>query len=223
MGRAAEESHVMNLRINDVGRMKFDDAYALQEQTVAARKQNAIPDTLILVEHEPVYTLGRNADPANILATPEELKQRGIEVVQTSRGGQVTYHGPGQLVGYPVIDLSARNKGALWYVDHLEQMLLNVLSAFDLKGKTDADNRGVWIEDDKIAALGVKITRGVTMHGFALNVTVNLGDYANIVPCGIQDKGVTSLNQFRPEVTLEQTKPIVAQTFQDVFGYDHVE
>ncbi len=211
----------MKLRVLDLGRVAFDQALVLQEETVAARKANAVPDTLILVEHDPVYTLGRNADPGNVLASPEALKARGIQVVPTTRGGQVTYHGPGQLVGYPVLDLAARGKGVLWYVEHLEQTLMEVLRKFGLDSHTDPKNRGVWIGNDKIAALGVRITRHITMHGFALNVSVNLEDYAGIVPCGIRDKGVTSLNILKPDVTLDMVKPVVIDVFKDVFEYEN--
>jgi lipoyl(octanoyl) transferase len=210
----------MNLRILDTGRISFERAFALQEEVVAARQRQEVPDTLILVEHDPVYTLGRNADPANVIASAEELVERGIAVVPTTRGGQVTYHGPGQLVGYPILDLVARGKGVLWYVEHLEMALIEVLDYFGLEGHTDSANRGVWIGDDKVAALGVRVTRHVTMHGFALNVTVNLSDYDGIVPCGIRDKGVTSLHRFKPDITLETVKPVVIKTFQDVFEYD---
>ncbi len=210
----------MKLQVIDLGRAAFDRAFTLQEETVAARKANRVPDTLILVEHDPVYTLGRNADPANVLASPEALAARGIQVVPTTRGGQVTYHGPGQLVGYPVIDLAVRGKGVLWYVENLERVLIEVLRQFGVESCTDPKNRGVWIGNDKIAALGVRVTRHVTMHGFALNVAVNLEDYAGIVPCGIQNRGVTSLDRLKPDVTLEQVKPVVVDVFQDVFGYE---
>lgn len=209
----------MKLRVIDVGRMPFDQAFALQEETVAARQANAVPDTLILVEHDRIYTLGRNADPANILLSEAALAERGIALTQTTRGGQVTYHGPGQLVGYPVLRLESRQRGVLWYVDHLEQMLRAVLETFDIKSWCDPDNRGVWIGNRKIAALGVRVQRHVTMHGFALNVAVDLTDYDGIVPCGIRNKGVTSLDRYRPDVTLETVKPLVIEAFRRVFGY----
>jgi lipoyl(octanoyl) transferase len=210
----------MKLRVIDLGRAAFDDAFALQEETVAERKAGTIPDTLILVEHDPVYTLGRNSDPANVLESPEALAARGIQLIPTTRGGQVTYHGPGQLVGYPVMDLAARGKGVLWYVEHLERTLMDVLRRFGVESHTDPKNRGVWVGDAKIAALGVRVTRHVTMHGFALNIAVNLADYAGIIPCGIRDKGVTSLDLMKPEVTLELVRPVVINVFRDIFGYE---
>ncbi len=213
----------MKLRVLDIGRAPFERAFALQEETVAARQSDSVPDTLILVEHDPVYTLGRNADPANVLESPEALAQRGIRLVQTTRGGQVTYHGPGQLVGYPVIRLRDHGKGVLCYVESLERMLMQVLASHGQQSHTDPENRGVWIGDAKIAALGVRVTRHVTMHGFALNVAVNLSDYSGIVPCGIKDRSVTSLDLLCPGITLDAVKPVVISAFRDVFGYECIE
>jgi lipoate-protein ligase B len=210
----------MNLHITDLGRTDFKAAFKLQQETVAARKENRVPDTLILVEHNPVYTLGRNSDPAYVLDSKQKLARRGIELVQTTRGGQVTYHGPGQLVGYPVINLKARNKGVLWYVEHLEKLLIKLLRKFDIESYADKKDRGVWIDGNKIAALGVRITRHVTMHGFALNVNVNLDDYTGIIPCGIKDKGVTSMHLIKPNITLEKIKPVLIETFKEVFEYN---
>ncbi len=209
----------MNLKIIDLGRTDFAEAFRLQEETVAARKENAIEDSLILVEHNPVYTLGRDSDPAYVLDSAEALKKRGIDLVQTTRGGQVTYHGPGQLVGYPVINLAVRNKGVLWYVEHLEKFIIEVLHKYGVESHAGKKDRGVWIGDNKIAALGVRVTRHVTMHGFALNVSVNLDDYAGIIPCGIKNKGVTSLHLHKPDVTLNKVKPVVIETFKEIFEY----
>jgi lipoyl(octanoyl) transferase len=209
----------MNLNIIDLGRTDFATAFKFQEEIVASRKEDVIEDTLILVEHNPVYSLGRNADPANVIDSTDTLKQRGIELVQTTRGGQVTYHGPGQLVGYPVISLTARNKGVLWYVEHLEKLIIEVLRKFDVESYAGKKDRGVWIENNKIAALGVRVTRHITMHGFALNVNVNLDDYSGIIPCGIKDKGVTSLHLYKPDITLDQVKPVVIETFKEIFDY----
>jgi len=210
----------MKLKIIDLGRTDFTSAFKLQEETVAARKENLIEDTLILVEHNPVYTLGRNSDPAYVLDSAESLEKRGIDLVQTTRGGQVTYHGPGQLVGYPVISLAARNKGVLWYVEHLEKLIIEVLRKFDVESYADKKDRGVWIDNNKIAALGVRVTRHITMHGFALNVCVNLNDYAGIIPCGIVDKGVTSLHLHKSNVTLDDVKPVIIETFKEIFEYE---
>jgi lipoate-protein ligase B len=208
------------LDIHDLGRRDFESSFAMQESLVAQRREGLVPDTLLLVEHDPVYTLGRNAAEENIVAAAETLEQRGIAVVRTTRGGQVTYHGPGQLVGYPILDLGEQNRGASWYVSRLEDVLIRTLAAFGLEGGRDEINRGVWIGRDKIAALGVRISRHITMHGFALNVRVDLDDYGGIVPCGIRDRGVTSMHLFRPRVAMAEVKTALIREFREVFGYE---
>jgi lipoyl(octanoyl) transferase len=210
----------MNLHITDLGRTDFKTAFKLQEKTVADRKAGRIPDTLIIVEHNPVYTLGRNTNPEYILQSRETLAKRCIDLVQTTRGGQVTYHGPGQLVGYPVINLADKNKGVLWYVEHLENLLVELLKFFNIESYTDKKDRGVWVDGNKIAALGIRVSRHITMHGFALNVRVNLDDYSGIIPCGITDKGVTSMHLFDPGITLEKVKPALINTFKEIFNYE---
>jgi lipoyl(octanoyl) transferase len=208
------------LDIRDLGRRDFESVFRLQEELVEARRVGEIPDTLLLVEHDPVYSLGRNADEVNITATPEQLAERGIAVVRTTRGGQVTYHGPGQLVGYPVLDLGDRKKGPSWYVTQLEEVLIRSLAEFNLEGQRDPINRGVWIGSDKIAALGVRISRHITMHGFALNVSVNLSDYEGIIACGIRERGVTSLDKFVPDASMARVKDVVGCQFREVLGYE---
>lgn len=211
----------MQLQVLDLGRLSFEAAFARQESLADARRREVAGDTLLLVEHDPVYTLGRNADPGNVLASEADLLSRGIALVRTTRGGQVTYHGPGQLVGYPILRLATgRGRGVLWYVAQLEAVLIAVLARFGVEGRTDPVNRGVWIGQVKVAALGVRVAGGVTMHGFSLNVNVALQDYAGIVPCGIPDRGVTSLHLHVPGVTLETVKPVVTDIFKEVFGYE---
>jgi lipoyl(octanoyl) transferase len=173
------------------GRVAYGRALAWQEQLHAARVAGCVPDTVLLVEHNPVYTLGRNADEGNILLDAATLEGRGIEVHRIGRGGQVTYHGPGQLVGYPIVSL--RGLGAAGYVSLLETVLIALLGDYGIEARTDPINRGVWVGQEKVAAIGVRISRGVSMHGFALNVAPNLADYAGIVPCGIVGRGVTSM------------------------------
>ncbi len=210
----------MKLAVRDVGRMAYDEALALQERLVGERLAGGMPDVLMLVEHEPVYTLGRNADPAFITADAGMLARRGIAVKRTTRGGQVTYHGPGQIVGYPILSLRERHGGVVAYVRDLETMLIRALARFGVDGVTDPVNHGVWVGRDKIAAIGVRVTRQVTMHGFSLNVAVTVDDYAGIVPCGIRGRGVASLDQFVPGVTPERVKPALVASFREVFGYD---
>jgi len=208
----------MQLDIIDLDSAPFEETFRLQEELVQKRKAGEISDTLILVEHPPVYTLGRNADPANVLQSEKELQARGIELIQTTRGGQVTYHGPGQLVGYPIINLKEHGLSVLRYVELLEKMLIDTIREFGVESEGGRKDRGVWIGREKIAALGVRITRHVTMHGFALNVCVNLDDYSGIIPCGIRDGGVTSLHRFIANITVAGLKPILIDCFRQTFG-----
>jgi len=208
-----------NLNIIELGRRGYAEALEIQLNAVEQLKAGEEKDTLILVEHDPVYTLGRGADKTNVLASKGELKKAGIDLVQSDRGGDVTYHGPGQVVAYPVINLRARGEGVLWYVESLEKTVLNVIKKLGIEGGTDSANRGVWVGNDKIAAIGVRVTRGITMHGFALNVRVNIEQYRGIIPCGIIGKGITSLHKFVPDITMKRAFSLVAETFVDVFGY----
>jgi lipoyl(octanoyl) transferase len=206
--------------ILDLGRRAYRPVLELQERLVEDRRAGRIPDTLILVEHEPVYTLGRNADERHIVAPAEELQRLGIDVVKTGRGGDVTYHGPGQLVGYPILDLGARGEGAVWYVGALEELLICVLADFGVRAGRDPINRGVWVGAQKIAAIGVRISRRITMHGFALNVCTDLTHYRGIIPCGLADRGVTSLNLFVKGVSIPDVKRSVVEHFRKMFGED---
>lgn len=206
------------LDILDLGRRAYRPVLEMQERLVEERREGRIPDTLILVEHEPVYTLGRNADEKHIVASPEELSRLGIDVVKTGRGGDVTYHGPGQLVGYPILDLGARGEGAVWYVGALEELLIRVLADFGVQAGRDPVNRGVWVGARKIAAIGVRISRRITMHGFALNVCTDLSQYRGIIPCGLTGRGVTSLNLLAKGVTIPAVKTSVVERFKQIFG-----
>jgi len=211
------------LRVLDLGHRAYGPVLQLQEQMVEERKAGTIPDTLLLVEHDPVYTLGRNAKDGNIVASTDDLKRMGVEVVKIGRGGDVTYHGPGQLVAYPIINLKERERSIVAYVDGLEQVILRVLRGYDIEAGTDRKNRGVWVGDNKIAAIGVRVTRYVTLHGFSINVTADLSYYRGIIPCGIRDKGVTSLHLFVPGVGMEDVKQKVVKEFARVFGYEDRE
>jgi lipoyl(octanoyl) transferase len=168
-----QDSWIVNL-----GHAKYLEILDLQRELVKLRQGHRIPDTLILVEHEPVITLGRRGSTSNILSSFEQLASQGIKVRQVERGGDVTYHGPGQLVGYPVIDLAARKIGVRQFVDLLEETIILTLADFDLRAGRQSQHRGVWVEDRKVAALGVAIKRWVSFHGFALNVSpmLEVGD-----------------------------------------------
>jgi len=190
----------------DWGLEPYGRILALQQTLVAARKAGRIPDLLLLGEHTPVITLGRNARRENLLLPEEELARRGIDVHETDRGGDVTYHGPGQLVGYPILDLGSLRKDVVWYVRSLEEALIRAARSFGIEAarRTAPEGKrqlytGVWVGEEKLAAIGVHISRWVTSHGFAFNVTTNLSHFDFIVPCGIRDKGVTSLERLLEE------------------------
>lgn len=200
--------------------MDYAEAFRFQEARVAARRSNGVPDALVLVEHDPVFTLGQGASEADIRWTVSEQARRQVQVVRTTRGGKVTFHGPGQVVGYPILRLGREAREAVRYVGRLEQVLIATLADFGLTAVADSRNRGVWIGNEKIAALGVKISGGVSLHGFALNVRVDLSYYAGIIPCGITDKGVTSMHRFVPDIAPEQVKPVLVRRFREVFNYD---
>jgi lipoate-protein ligase B len=210
------------LSILDLGHRPYGPTLQLQEERHAARSRGECPDTLILVEHPPVYTLGRSARTEHVLLDDDALQQHGIEVHRIGRGGDVTYHGPGQLVGYPILDLGALGLGAADYVARIEAILRATLADFGVESSRDPTHRGVWIGNDKIAAIGVRIARRVSMHGFALNVRVDLAPYKGIVPCGIRDRGVTSLHRLVPSVTMADAKARVVAHFTRELGYRQV-
>lgn len=179
----------------DLGRLAYRPALSLQHRVVAARQAGRLPDVLLLVEHDPVITLGQRGKAEHILASAEALAQAGIEVQRVDRGGDVTYHGPGQLVGYPIFHLQERGLGAADYMHRLEEVLIAVLADFGLSGRRREGLIGVWLGHDKVAALGARIARGVSYHGFALNISTNLSHFGLIIPCGITQGGVTSMEK----------------------------
>jgi lipoyl(octanoyl) transferase len=208
--------------IQDLGKEQpYADVLALQEKTHTERCSGTAPDTFYLLEHRRVYTLGRSAEAHNILYPQETLQQTGIDRVETSRGGDVTYHGPGQLVGYPILHLGEANLRVIEYVTALEEMLIQALAAFGIEGGRDPRNRGVWVGNNKLAAIGIRVARSVTMHGFALNVNTKLADYCGIVSCGLKDAGVTSMNQLLGKpVDMQAVKQAIIDSFKHVFQYE---
>ena len=201
-----------------LGRVGYLDAWGLQQRLVAARQAGTGRDALLLLEHPAVYTLGKRASADNVLLSPAELDARGIEVVEVDRGGDVTYHGPGQLVGYPVLAL-AGVRSVVDYVRALEEVLLTALTELGVQARRVADYTGVWVGEEKIAAIGVRVASGgVTSHGFALNVAPALEDFTGIVPCGITDKGVCSLESLGVAAPLTAVSEIVARAFGQVFA-----
>ena len=217
-----------------LGRIPFADGLVVQQRLIAARKAGSITDTLVLVEHPPVLTLGRNAQRANILASAEWLNTRGIEVHDINRGGDVTYHGPGQLVGYPIVDLRGDlpgkrgpHLGPVDFVRLLEDLLIRVCGEFRIPAQRIPKCTGVWtipngsIREKKLAAIGVHVSAGITSHGFALNVSTDLRDFDWIVPCGISDRGVTSLeleSPLEPPPSFEDAVNATSRAFGRTFN-----
>jgi len=201
-----------------LGRVDYRAGLALQERLVHARRQALISDTLVLLEHPPVITLGRNSDRAHVLQDAETLERQGIELHEIGRGGDVTYHGPGQLVGYPVIRLAADEKDAHAYLRNLEQGLIDIAAHFGIEASRVEGLTGIWVGNEKLAAIGVRLSTGwITSHGFALNVTTDLKGFSAIVPCGIRGRGVTSLAQLLgSSPPLEEVAAVAAAKISDV-------
>lgn len=187
---------VQQCRVVHAGRMSFQAAWELQRTLIADRSAGRCGDTLLLLEHPPTITLGRAANHAHVLVDPQELARRGVDLVATDRGGDVTYHAPGQIVGYPILKLARYGGGLLGYLRRLEETLIQTLATYDVAARRVPGLTGVWVNGDraKIAAIGVRLSAsGVTSHGFALNVNPDLQGFTQIVPCGIGDRAVTSL------------------------------
>ena len=209
------------LWVQSLGLMSYGQALDLQRQTAAARISGEVPeDVLLLVEHPPVVTMGRSAKEQNLLAGPELLAARGVELFEVERGGDVTFHGPGQLVGYPIIDLKRHRKDLHWYLRQLEEALIQALATFGISGERTAGLTGVWTKGRKIASIGVHARDWVTWHGFALNVTTDLSYFDLMVPCGIQSVTMTSIakESGRPDVSLDEVSSAVVDAFALAFG-----
>jgi lipoyl(octanoyl) transferase len=229
-------------RVNykDLGVISYKEAWDLQESVLGdnlllksdARKNKpeataAVIDThhhLFLCEHPPVYTLGKSGNIQNVLLSESALKEKGIEFFKTNRGGDITFHGPEQLVGYPILDLEKMNTDIGWYLRNLEETVIRTIATFGIKGERSAGETGVWIEPDKlgkerkICAIGVRCSRWITMHGYALNVNTDLQYFDYIIPCGIQNKQVTSMQkELGEKVDMESLKKIYCQQFEEVF------
>ena len=209
-----------------LGRMEYAPALALQQRLVSLRKEGRLGDVLLLLEHSPVLTLGRNARRENILLTDDLLSRRGVAVVETNRGGDVTYHGPGQLIGYPIFDLRGitPRMGPVDFVRKMEEVLIRVCAEFGVLTERVPGRTGVWtqpagsVPESKIAAIGIHVSTGITSHGFALNVTTDLDDFDWIIPCGISDRGVTSLEKQSTVASDMLRLPAVAERVSRQFG-----
>ena len=208
------------IQIRRLGRVAYGDALNLQKRLVEQRKAGEIPDQLLLLEHPPVITLGVKTrdDRSHVVATPETLDHEGVEIFVSGRGGDVTYHGPGQLVGYPILDLRPDRCDVHRYVRDLEEVLIRAVAGFGIVSHRLPGLTGTWVGDEKLAAIGVRIARWVTSHGFALNVSTNLQHFGLIVPCGIGDKGVTSLDKLSGRsIAMNDVENAVVEAFSLVF------
>jgi len=207
------------LEVRELGRMSYAAALELQSTLSGERKQGLIPDQLLLVEHPHVLTLGRNGHMENVLLSPERLIELGIEFFESNRGGDVTYHGPGQIVGYPIIDLREWKRDVVAYVRGIEDVVIGTLSQFGIEGRRDPGATGVWTPEGKICAIGVHISRWVSTHGFALNWTTDLAYFRYIVPCGVA-RPVTSMERLGVRVESAVVRHVLVEQFARVFNYE---
>jgi len=224
--------------IVDLGLIPYAEAWELQKRVVAARKAGAIEDVLLFCEHSHVITLGRSGNRANLLASENILRQRGVEYFETKRGGDITYHGPGQIVGYPILNLGAIRRDVVWYVRALEEVMIRTTADLGIAARRESGKTGIWVDAqermakqspqsaqrteetaEKLAAIGVHISRWVTSHGFAYNVSTDLRYFELIVPCGIAGRKATSLEKLlQRNVSLAQIRPLLAKHLGEVFA-----
>src|SRR5436309_5006967 len=208
------------LQVLDLGRIRYSDAFRIQQELVEQRKQGEGVDTLLFVEHPHVVTVGRNARPQHVLASEEILSRTGIELFETDRGGDVTYHGPGQIVGYPILDLREWRRDVRAYFRGVEQCLINALAVFGIAAGrvSQTGYEGVWVNGAKLAAIGIHISRWITSHGFALNVDTDLSYFKYIVPCGLT-KPVCSLRSLGYGIARENVQRAITASLSNIFGY----
>jgi lipoyl(octanoyl) transferase len=217
---SASSPSVRRLEVRRLGQVRYDEALALQRQLVEERRADRVPDLLLLLEHPPVITLGARAEIArgNVVASDERLTDLGVAVHETGRGGDVTYHGPGQIVGYPILDLRPDRCDVHKYVRDLEEVMIRTCADYGVTASRITRLTGAWVGPDKIGAIGIRISRWITSHGFAFNVTTNLDHFKLIVPCGISDRGVTSLEKATGRsVPLPQVEDALVRRFAEVF------
>ena len=209
-----------NFNYCDLGKIDYQSAWDLQKEIFDLRLHNKIDDTFFLLEHPHTYTLGKVAEKENLISTNEQLKELGISVYEIDRGGDITYHGPGQIVGYPIINLSDWKEDTHEYLRALEEVIIKTCAEYGLSTNRNPKYTGVWLGEKKIAAIGIKVSRWITMHGFAFNVNTDLNYFGGIIPCGIRDKDVTSLkHELGKEIEVDEAKEKLVKNFQNVFGY----
>ncbi|MFH1783044.1 MAG: lipoyl(octanoyl) transferase LipB [Candidatus Omnitrophota bacterium] len=205
------------MKIIDIGLKKYREAYEFQLELVEKVSRGLEPDTLIITEHYPIITLGRRSKLENILASEEELNNLGIEVLKIDRGGDVTYHGPGQLVAYPIMKLENEAKDIHIFLDYLEEVGLDFLSRYNVSGSKKSGYRGVWVGEQKIASIGIGVKKWVTYHGIAININTRLKDFSLITPCGIKDIGMTSLEKvLGKRIDIDHAKDRLVSSFKEV-------
>ena len=206
------------LNIVDLGLTDYRDCWKLQQELHSRRRAGLCADTLLLTSHRHGYTIGKSGDDNHLLAGAEELRKSGAEVVHTDRGGDITYHGPGQLVAYPILDLNDHTADVHRYLRDLEEVIIGTIADHALKGEREPGYTGVWVEGEKIAAIGVKVSGWITMHGFALNVNSDLGFFHRIIPCGITHKGVTSMEKcLGTRVPMDAVRDSAVRHFEKTF------
>ncbi len=212
-----------NLTYCDLGFIDYKEAWDLQQMIHSKRVSGEVEDCLFLLEHPNTYTLGKTAHKENLIGSEEYLKKNKISVYDIDRGGDITYHGPGQIVGYPIIDLNNWFKDTHKYLRALEEVIIQTCNEYGLSCERNPKHTGVWFGEQKIAAIGIKVSRWVTMHGFAFNVNTDLNLFNGIIPCGIQDKSVTSLsNELKMEVSILEVKEKLLNNFKAYFNYEKV-
>ena len=223
MGSMEKKGFKRRGHVIDIDLIDYRRAWDFQREVVTAKVKTDLPDILILLEHNPVITLGRRGNRQHILASPEVLTAEGIQVYHVERGGEVTYHGPGQIVGYPILNLRNWHRDISWYISSLEEVLIRTLGDFGIEGTRNRLNRGVWVGDSKIGSIGVAITRWVTYHGFSFNVSPNMTHYHLITPCGLEGIEITSLRKLLgKEADHPRVRDVILRHFQGVFEMELV-
>jgi lipoyl(octanoyl) transferase len=209
----------------DLGLTDYNEAWGIQKSIHQLRVENKIDDVFILLEHPHTYTLGKSAHIENLIGDKKYLNENNISVYNIDRGGDITYHGPGQIVGYPIINLCNWQQDTHKYLRTLEATIIKVCEDYEIKGERIKDLTGVWIDDRKICAIGIKVSRWITMHGFAFNINTDLELYNGIIPCGISDKAVTSLEKelHKNNIALNEVKEKILYHFMDQFSYNQIE
>lgn len=212
------------LKYCDLGFIDYKEAWDLQKEIFSEKLSGNIDDVLLLLEHPNTYTLGKTADKQNLKGSEDYLRENHISVYDIDRGGDITYHGPGQIVGYPIIDLNNWYTDAHKYLRALEEVIIRTCTEYNLHCERNLKYTGVWINDKKITAIGIKISRWITMHGFAFNVNTDLNLFNGIIPCGIRDKAVTSLEyELKMNIDISEVKQKLLNNFAEIFGYTNIK